>query len=80
MLWRCRIDPVQLEAVILNLAANARDAMNGSGRLTIAADNVVMGARDDVELAAGEYIVVSASDTGCGMTRKVMKRERPMII
>jgi CheY-like chemotaxis protein len=74
MLWRCRIDPGQLEAVLLNLAANARDAMNGSGRLTIAADNLVIGARDDVELAAGEYVMVAVSDTGCGMTREVMAR------
>ncbi len=72
-LWTCRIDPGQLEAVLLNLAANARDAMNGSGCLTIEAGNVVMGAKDDVELA-GEYVVISVSDTGCGMTKEVMAR------
>ena len=73
-LWTCRIDPGQFEAVLLNLAANARDAMNGSGSLTIAADNVVIGAKDDAELAAREYVVVSVSDTGCGMTKQVMAR------
>jgi PAS domain S-box-containing protein len=73
-LWTCRIDPGQLEAVLLNLAANARDAMNGSGSLTIAADNIVIGPKDDAELAAGEYVVVSVSDTGCGMTKQVMAR------
>ena len=74
MLWTCRIDQGQLEAVLLNLAANARDAMNGSGSLTIAADNIVIGAKDDVELAAGEYVVLSVSDTGCGMTNEVKAR------
>ena len=73
-LWTCRVDPGQLEAVLLNLAANARDAMNGSGTLTIAADNIVFGAKDDAGLAAGEYVVVSVSDTGCGMTNQVMAR------
>jgi PAS domain S-box-containing protein len=73
-LWTCRVDPGQLEAVLLNLAANARDAMNGSGTLTIAADNIVIGAKDDAELAAGEYVAVSVSDTGCGMTNQVMAR------
>ncbi len=73
-LWTCRIDPGQLEAVLLNLAANARDAMSGSGSLIIAADNIVIGAKDDAELAAGEYVVVSVSDTGCGMTKQVMAR------
>jgi len=74
MLWTCRVDPGQLEAVLLNLAANARDAMNGSGSLTIAADNIVIGAKDAVELTAGEYVVLSVSDTGCGMTNEVMAR------
>src|SRR5882724_4092607 len=73
-LWTCRVDPGQLEAVLLNLAANARDAMNGSGTLTIAADNIVIGAKDDAGLAAGEYVAVSVSDTGCGMTNQVMAR------
>ena len=73
-LWTCRIDPGQLEAVLLNLAANARDAMNGSGSLTIAAENVVIGAKEDVELAAGEYVVLSVLDTGRGMTNEVIAR------
>jgi PAS domain S-box-containing protein len=73
-LWTCRIDPGQFEAALLNLAANARDAMNGSGRLRVTADNILIGGGDDVELAAGEYIVVSVSDTGCGMSKDVLAR------
>jgi PAS domain S-box-containing protein len=73
-LWTCRIDPGQFEAALLNLAANARDAMDGSGRLTIAASNVVIGPRDDAELAAGQYVAVSVSDTGCGMSKDVLAR------
>jgi PAS domain S-box-containing protein len=73
-LWTCRIDPGQFEAALLNLAANARDAMNGSGRLRVTADNVVIGPRDDAELAAGEYVAVSVSDAGCGMSKDVLAR------
>lgn len=39
-LWLCRVDPAQFEAAILNLAVNARDAMNRSGRLMITTENV----------------------------------------
>ncbi|MBV8121694.1 MAG: PAS domain S-box protein [Alphaproteobacteria bacterium] len=73
-LWTCRLDPGQFEAALLNLAANARDAMDGSGRLTIAAENIAMGARDEIELPPGEYVAVSVADTGCGMSKKVIAR------
>jgi PAS domain S-box-containing protein len=73
-IWKCNIDPVQFEAAILNLAANARDAMNRSGRLTIASENVTAGGGDGIDLTAGEYAVVSVSDTGGGMTADVLAR------
>jgi PAS domain S-box-containing protein len=71
-LWMSRIDPGQFEAALLNLAVNARDAMNGSGRLTIAADNLTVAPKDVDGLAAGEYVVVSVTDSGCGMTTEVI--------
>jgi PAS domain S-box-containing protein len=73
-LWTCRVDPGQFEAALLNLAVNARDAMSASGRLTVTADNIVIGAGDAVELDAGEYVVVSVSDTGCGMSKDVLQQ------
>ncbi|HEY3910753.1 MAG TPA: PAS domain S-box protein [Stellaceae bacterium] len=73
-IWMCFIDPTQLEAAVLNLAANARDAMDLSGRLTIASENLTAGGGEGIDLAAGEYVVVSVSDTGCGMSADVLAR------
>jgi PAS domain S-box-containing protein len=73
-LWRCRVDPGQFEAALLNLAANARDAMNRSGTLTITASNLAMGGGNEIGLAAGEYVEVSVTDTGCGMSKEVLAR------
>ena len=73
-LWPARIDLGQLEAALLNLAANARDAMEWSGRLTITAENVTTGPKRDLDLRAGDYVVVSVADTGCGMARDVLAR------
>jgi len=73
-LWTCRIDPGQFEAAILNLAGNARDAMNGSGKLVIAAENLEVRGRVIADLRAGEYVMVSVTDTGCGMSEEVCAR------
>ncbi len=67
-----RMDPSQLEQVVLNLAVNARDAMPEGGRLTIRArrQTVATGILDAVlPVAPGEYLVVEVSDTGTGMDR-----------
>lgn len=72
--WPCRIDPTQFEAAILNLAVNARDAMNRSGRLTITTENVHFDGSYAADLAPGDYIAVSVSDTGCGMSKEVLSR------
>jgi PAS domain S-box-containing protein len=73
-IWACHIDPAQFEAAILNLAANARDAMCRSGRLTIATENVTAGDSEGVDLIAGEYVIVSVADAGCGMTAAELAR------
>jgi PAS domain S-box-containing protein len=73
-IWACHIDPAQFEAAILNLAANARDAMCRSGRLTIATENVTAGDSEGIDLIAGEYLVVSVTDAGCGMTADELAR------
>ncbi len=72
--WACHIDPAQFGAAILNLAANGRDAMSRSGRLVIATENVIAGGNDSIDLSAGEYVVVSVSDAGCGMTAEVLAK------
>ncbi|WP_223637421.1 response regulator [Corallococcus sp. EGB] len=76
-LWNTSVDRNQLENVILNLAINARDAMDGRGKLTIEAGNAML---DDhyamlhPEVTAGQYVLLAISDTGCGMTPEVMQR------
>ncbi len=70
-----RIDTNQLESAILNLAVNARDAMPEGGRLTIA--TMTMAAADAArfpELGAGDYVMVSVSDTGSGMPPDIAAR------
>lgn len=76
-LWIASADPARLENVILNLAINARDAMDGQGRLTIEVGNVHLDAsyaarHHDVQ--PGDYVLLSVADTGCGMTPEVMER------
>ena len=76
--WPCRIDPTQFAAAILNLAANARDAMGKSGRLIFRTENVATaGAAVDHpagDCPAGDCVVLSVADTGCGMTADVLER------
>ena len=73
-LWPCRIDPAQFAAAVLNLAANARDAMNSSGLLSLQTENLPAGGAYPADLAAGDYVVLSVSDTGCGMSADELER------
>jgi CheY-like chemotaxis protein len=76
-LWRCRIDPIQFEAAILNLAVNARDAMSGAGRVIIEAANAPIDAEPHIaatELAAGAYVRVRVTDSGSGMDPEIATR------
>ena len=72
--WPIWADAHQLENAILNLAVNARDAMDGAGRLDIAVADVTIGAGDPLGLVAGDYVRISVSDTGCGMPPQVLER------
>ena len=72
--WRVRADRVQLENAILNLAVNARDAMNGRGTLTIATGTILLGKDAVGQCAAGEYVTIAVTDNGCGMTPEVVER------
>ena len=74
-LWPAMIDPTQIELVILNLAINARDAMEVGGSLTIETANVTLGAPTRPEdPPAGSYVMVAVSDTGSGMTPEVLAK------
>lgn len=74
-LWHIKVDPGQIEQMIMNLTVNARDAMPDGGKLTVKTENVVIEGTynhvhpSDIEL--GHYVVLSISDTGCGMDENV---------
>jgi len=70
-------DPGQLEQVIMNLGANARDAMPGGGRLAITLETRTLGAEDLTaypSAAAGPYVVIGVSDDGLGMDDETRAR------
>jgi signal transduction histidine kinase/ActR/RegA family two-component response regulator len=72
--WPTYVDPHQLENAIVNLAVNARDAMDGQGLMRIATGNVTLAANEVGDVRAGEYVQISVTDTGCGMTTEVLER------
>lgn len=69
-LWPVRIDPAELELVLLNLCVNARDAMPDGGTITITAENTNEVGTD----LAGEYVRLSVIDTGVGMPPEVQAK------
>jgi len=76
-LWLVRADAGEVEAAVLNLAINARDAMPEGGTLVVRTDNVVLkegetGLEDP--LRAGDYVRISVSDNGTGMSKDVLTR------
>jgi signal transduction histidine kinase len=68
------VDRERLEHAILNLVANARDAMPSGGRLTLRTATVTLDAASPEEAAPGAYVVLSVIDTGVGMTSEVRER------
>ena len=75
-LWSTLCDPNQLESALLNLAINARDAMPDGGRLAIATSNARLGSvtADSPALSPGDYVCISVTDTGVGMSAEVAAR------
>ncbi len=76
-LWPVCADPGQIEQVLVNLVANARDAVAGAGTIAIATENAVVTEADcpgEPGAAPGEYAVLSVGDTGCGMTPETLSQ------
>jgi PAS domain S-box-containing protein len=74
--WAIFADGNQLENALVNLAVNARDAMANGGRLTIAATNAHVATKPttDEQPQPGDYVVISVSDTGAGMSADVVAK------
>jgi two-component system, cell cycle sensor histidine kinase and response regulator CckA len=73
-LWSVRADPGQIEQILMNLAANGRDAMPEGGNLTIATANAVVHEEDERTrpgLRCGDYVTLTVSDTGTGVPEEV---------
>jgi CheY-like chemotaxis protein len=76
-IWQIEADRAQLEASIVNLAINARDAMPAGGRLTIEARNSALDEEycsKNAEVRPGQYVEIAVTDTGTGMTSEVATR------
>lgn len=69
-IWPVKMDPAQVDQVLANLCVNARDAIAGTGKVTVGTENVVL---DEAYCAthpgfkAGQYVMLAVSDDGCGM-------------
>jgi signal transduction histidine kinase len=76
-LWVAKADPNQLESALLNLVINARDAMPNGGRLVVSTSNQCLDedfTQAQGNLDAGDYVVLSVTDTGCGMPQSIINR------
>lgn len=74
-LWTVNVDRAQLEAALVNLCVNARDAMPNGGRLRIETRNVALDAEyvsRNANLTAGDYVLLSVTDTGTGIASEVL--------
>jgi signal transduction histidine kinase/CheY-like chemotaxis protein len=76
-LWQVEVDPSQMEAAILNLVVNAKDAMADRGKLTIETSNAFIDesySLQNAEMPVGQYVQILVSDNGSGMSREVQEK------
>lgn len=76
-LWPVRMDPSQLDQILVNLCVNARDAISGVGRITIESANISFDEAIFTEapyLISGDYVLLAVSDNGCGVDRKIQEK------
>jgi two-component system cell cycle sensor histidine kinase/response regulator CckA len=73
-LWDTEADAAQMSEVVLNLLANAVEAIEGSGRITVATSNRVLDEREVAGLEPGRYVCLAVQDSGCGMSAEIQAR------
>ena len=75
-LWRVKMDPSQIDQILANLCINARDAIDGVGKITIETKNIVFDSAycaDHVGFVPGQFAMMALSDNGCGMEKEIME-------
>lgn len=76
-IWTVYMDPAQLDQILANLVVNARDAISGTGKVTIETENVVLDetyCRKHAGFMPGEYVMLAVSDDGCGMDKETLDK------
>ncbi len=74
-LWPVKLDPSQMDQILANLCVNARDALAGTGSITLTSENIVIDkayCAERAEAAPGDYVLLTVSDDGCGMSPETM--------
>jgi PAS domain S-box-containing protein len=76
-LWSVNMDPTQIDQILTNLCVNARDAIEGSGKIIIETDNITFDpvyCKNHTGFTPGDYVMIAVSDTGHGMSRETQSR------
>ncbi len=74
--WKVKVDPSQVDQILVNLCANARDAIAGVGSITIATENTRFDeawCEEHPDCLAGEFVRLAVADTGCGMDGEILE-------
>ena len=75
-LWPVKMDPSQIDQIMANLCVNARDAINGVGKITIETGNTTFDeayCADHADFVPGDFVLLSVSDNGCGMSKETLE-------
>ena len=73
-IWPLRVDKSEIELALVNLVLNARDAMPEGGKLSISAENIVLGPADARDGLTGEFVALRVGDTGCGIPDEIVAK------
>jgi signal transduction histidine kinase len=76
-IWPVKLDPAQVNQLLINLTLNARDAITGSGRIFMSTTNEICSdttSNDHSNGKQGEYVMFTVTDTGCGMDKEKLSR------
>ena len=74
-LWNVKVDPSQTDQILANLCVNARDAIEGVGKITIETDTITFDkayCADHTGFVPGEFVLLTVSDNGCGMSKEIL--------